>query len=46
MVDEFDETSDLAMEVEDIPTFKIGTGGIASAKQLVDQTSDIQINLD
>lgn len=46
MVDEFDETSDLAIEVEDIPTFEIGTGGIASAKQLVDQTSDVQINLD
>ena len=46
MVDEFDETSDLAVEVEEIPTFKIGTAGIASAKQLTDQTSDIRINLD
>jgi len=46
MVDEFDETSDLAMEVEDIPMFKIETGGISSAKQLIDQTSDIRINLD
>jgi len=46
MFDVFDETSDLAVEMDDVPTFKIGTAGIASAKQIIDQTSDIRINLD
>ena len=43
MPDEFDDTNDMGVDVEAIPIYKIGTAGIASAAQLIDETSDTKI---
>lgn len=46
MPNEFDETDDIALDIEDIPTYRVGTAGIASASQLVDQTAKVEISSD
>lgn len=46
MVDIFDETSDIALDTDKIPTVKVGTAGLASASQLVDTTSKTEITTD
>lgn len=43
LADEFDETTDIALEIDEIPTIKVETAGIASAMQLIDTTSDVGI---
>ena len=43
MPDEFDDTNDMGVDVEEIPIYRIGTAGISSAAQLIDQTSEIKI---
>lgn len=43
MPDEFDDTNDMGVDVEEIPVYHIGTAGISSAAQLIDQTSDTKI---
>lgn len=44
MTELFDETDDIALELDDIPTVDSVTAGVASASQLVDGTSDVRVN--
>lgn len=42
----FDDTDDIALELDEIPTYDSKTSGIASASQLVNDTNDIDLTPD
>jgi len=42
LTDIFDETDDIAVDLDEFPTVKVGTAGITSASQLIDTTPKIE----